>query len=166
MGETTAMSTPSEMAEILMAGVTNGHGTILVMPNAKPFLTCRGEILSVTGGKWGDDFEGYNVRFTAKQCKKMLEHLMSEMMNTKVTVTPMTRDEAERRYGAGSKLTTETRSSVKRCEQCNYPIAPCTCLLDGCVGAFHTELPADVEPHDAVMKTVPPISHDNGGNHA
>lgn len=91
-----AMSTPGEMVEILMQGMNSGNGVTLVVPDGKPFLTCRGEILSVTGGKWGKEFQGYNVQFTAKQCKKMLEHLMSELSGAKVTATTMPLEQAEK----------------------------------------------------------------------
>jgi hypothetical protein len=70
----------AEFADVLQGGIRSGHGVILVTPDGKPVLTCRGELLSV------NQRGGENRRFTAKQCRKMLEHLLSETMGAKVTV--------------------------------------------------------------------------------
>ncbi len=60
-----------EMVQILTDGMRSGNGIVLCSPTAKPILTCRGEVLS-----GGYDGRAYNLRFTAKQCKKMLDALM------------------------------------------------------------------------------------------
>jgi hypothetical protein len=71
--------------QALTDGLRNGHGKVLCAPNAKSILTCRGEVLS-----GGYDGRPYNIRFTAKQCKKMLEAVYSETLGTKVRIEAVT----------------------------------------------------------------------------